>query len=1056
MAVAELFIGAFITVLFEKLAYSDLIKLARSTGIYSELEKWKNILTQIQDVLLDAGHKHIRERSVQSWLNKLQHLAYEIDDALDDLATEAARRRLSQKCSPNNNTSKVLKFVPNKFHDLKYGRKMSAKLDEITTKLHDLIEEKNLLGLSVNVESANRVSRRFEETSLVVESQVIGREDDKVALLRTLLENVSLSDQTQNFKVVSIVGLGGIGKTTLAQLLYNDKRVKDHFEVMAWVCVSDEFDVFSISKSIFQAIGGGNQDFADLNLLQVALSKELSNKKFLLVLDDVWNEKYNEWERLQRPFYVGSHGSKILVTTRKTIVASTMDSVQTYTLELLSYEEALSLFSHHASSKQNFDVKRILELHGKDIVKKCGRLPLALRTLGRVFRKKSTYEEWKKLLKSEIWNLDIEGEIPTTLRLSYHDLPPHLKQMFTYCCLFPKDYIFDQDELVMMWMAEGFLNEPNRDDSMEDLGGEYFKELVSRSFFQHSTEFKFKYIMHDLVNDLAINVGGEFFFMLDDRMNVNNMHEALEKAHHLSFIHEKDTSDKKFKALQTTRRLRTCLVGGVFSALDTFYSNKVVIELQHQLQFLRVFSLAGNNIREVPQSIGCLKHLRYLNFSVTKITCLPEQVGNLHNLQSLLLSNCVYLSSLPKSTIKLINLRHLDIAWTRSLNKMPLGLGGLTRLQTLCKFIIGGASECKISDLKGLVHLRGQLSIKGLHEVKDAQHAKEANLHHKKGIYDLRLGWSDIFDDSRNKTNEYEVLEGLRPFEKLSRLEIKYYNGTKFSSWVGDPTFYCLTELILYGCRSCTCLPTLGQLPSLQTLSVSRMYELKRLGSEFLQPSDTCHGVAFPSLIILRFSDMMGWEEWLTSNGDQAGAFPCLREISIQSCMHLKSFPYEHLQSLTSLKDVMITCCPSMGYFFPYGMWPPNLSSLTIGGLKKPISEWGMQNFPTSLVKMRLYGENSGVVLFSKEDKDMTSSSLLLPSSLTSLHIREFMELESLSKGLQHLTCLRELQITRCPKLRDLPETLLHSLSRLDVYGYCHPELKKMCGRKGKYWPIIS
>ncbi|KAL8213869.1 hypothetical protein R6Q57_003318 [Mikania cordata] len=535
MAITELFIGALITVLFEKLASGDLIKLSRSAGIHSELNKVRKNLALIRAVVVDASQKHITDTSVELWLKKHQHLSYEIEDVLDDLATEATRRQLNQESYASTSTSKITKFIPSKFHAFEYGYKMGSKLDGIATKLRDLVEEKQLLGLINNVERPNRTSRvRLEETSLVEESKIIGRESDKEALLSKLLGGESLSNQ--NVNVVSIVGLGGIGKTTLCQLIYNDEKVKSRFEHMSWVCVSDEFDVFSISKVIFKDVGGKNKNFETLNQLQVALAEKLSKKRFLIVLDDVWNENYNEWELLQRPFTVGALGSKILVTTRKTIVTSVMDSVHSYPLELLSNEESLSLFAQHASGKQDFDVNQKLKIHGEDIVKTCGRLPLALRTLGRVFRTKINVEEWEELLTSEIWNSHNEIQILPALKISYYDLPPHLKQIFAYCSLFPKDYMFDKDELVLLWMADEFLYESNGKKSMEIFGQEGFEELVSRSFFQHSTNDKSRYVMHDLINDLARSVAGEFFLMLDNKMYISDENEDLEKLHHISFI----------------------------------------------------------------------------------------------------------------------------------------------------------------------------------------------------------------------------------------------------------------------------------------------------------------------------------------------------------------------------------------------------------------------------------------------------------------------------------------------------------------------------------------
>ncbi|KAD3336364.1 hypothetical protein E3N88_31883 [Mikania micrantha] len=198
--------------------------------------------------------------------------------------------------------------------------------------------------------------------------------------------------------------------------------------------------------------------------------------------------------------------------------------------------------------------------------------------------------------------------------------------------------------------------------------------------------------------------------------------------------------------------------------------------------------------------------------------------------------------------------------------------------------------------------------------------------------------------------------------------------------------------------------------------------------------------------------------ESIPGNGYGFLPFFCLRNLRILECWNLKSFPYEHLQSLASLEEMVIHSCPKLDYSFPCGLWPPNLIFLAIGELKKPISKWEVQNFPTSLVILELYDDgDSEMVTFANADEEtMNTSSFLLPSSLTSLYLHGFEELESLSEGLQHLSCLQHLEIHRCPKLKDLPKTLLPSLSSLIIEDIS-PELSKKCrSKKGEYWPIIS
>ncbi|KAM0009694.1 putative leucine-rich repeat domain superfamily [Helianthus debilis subsp. tardiflorus] len=192
---------------------------------------------------------------------------------------------------------------------------------------------------------------------------------------------------------------------------------------------------------------------------------------------------------------------------------------------------------------------------------------------------------------------------------------------------------------------------------------------------------------------------------------------------------------------------------------------------------------------------------------------------------------------------------------------------------------------------------------------------------------------------------------------------------------------------------------------------------------------------------------------WGISDCENLESFPDLQLPNliswwIEDCEKLESFPDLQLSKLTMLKEMDIRSCPMIDASFPRGLWPPNLCSLEIGGSKKPISEWGYQNFPASLVDLRLFNE--------PDVRNFSQLSHLFPSSLTNLSIWSFDNLESLSTGLQHLTSLQHLIIWFCPKVNDLPETLLPSLLSLRIPYEC-PKLKERCeGRGSHYWPLIS
>ncbi|KAJ0672767.1 putative P-loop containing nucleoside triphosphate hydrolase, leucine-rich repeat domain superfamily [Helianthus annuus] len=890
---AELVISALLPLLLEKLASAALKRIARDKGVKAEINKWEKSLKRIKDVLANASRHEDPDDPVKQWLNDLQHLAYDIDDLLDGWETEARQREFTDDSEAI--TVKVRKLItPTCCTNFSWTTTMLAELDHISTKLQDLVMERDNLGLIVeNVTRPRNVNRRLQG-SMVHAPSIIGREKKKKALVKELLAADS-EPCNQNFSIVPIVGLGGVGKTTLARLLYNEKKVNDHFQLKAWVCVSDEFNSFGISKVIFQSVAGIHKKFADLNLLQIELSNHLREKKFLLVLDDVWSENYEDWETLVRPFHACAPGSRIIMTTRKEQLLRKLGYNNLDQLECLQHEDALSLVAQHALGVNNFHSHLSLEPYGRGIVEKCGGLPLALIALGRLLRTKKNEEEyWKEVLDSEIWTLEDGGGV-LALRLSYNDLSPHLKHLFAYCSLFPKGFRFDKDELVVLWMAEGFLNKSTSNKQIELLGHDYFDELLLRSFFQHAPDNKSLFVMHDLINDLATSIAGEFFVRFDNETENRIQEQALEKYRHMSFVREEYVTYKKFDTFKRFKSSRTFLALEK-SCQRSFLPNNILVDLLPKLPLLRVLSLSDFHISEVPESIGTLRHLRYLNLSRTQIEHLPESVCNLYNLETLIFFGCSRLTEFPKSFYKLKNLRHLDIRDTQRLHHMPLGIGEMKSLQTLTKIIIEGESGFEITEVKELKNLCGKISIVGLDKVQNAIHARQANFS-KKMITELEVEWSQRRDGSRNEMLEKEVMDELKPCDKyLKKLKIGSYGGLEFPIWVGDPSFHQLKLVSIRGCKKCTSLPPLGQLPSLKELFIEGLEGVTVVGMELLGT-----GLPFPSLEILCFKDMPGWGKWSTDSGV---VFPRLRHLRIRNCPNLVEVSLEALPSLNHLEII--------------------------------------------------------------------------------------------------------------------------------------------------------
>ncbi|XP_019054981.1 PREDICTED: putative disease resistance RPP13-like protein 1 [Nelumbo nucifera] len=684
------------------------------------------------------------------------------------------------------------------------------------------------MGKKLNIVSS--LDSRPQTVSLV-DDRIFDRREEANDII-----DILLSDKYNGEKVpvVSIVGTGGIGKTTLAQLIYNDANVVKHFDVRAWVCVSQDSDVTKITRSILQSITHIHQPIEQLEPLQQELKNWLQGKKFLLVLDDIWSDDRRTWDAVRVPINVAAEkGSRIIVTTRINRVSSIMNSIKKIDLETLPYEHCWELFKRKAFTDDKIcDKHPNLKEIGEEIVKKCRGMPLVVKSLGGLLYDDLDVKRWKSVLESKMWEVEAEETTMSALRLSYYYLPAHLKLCFAYCSLFPKDHEFDKETLVQLWIAEGFVSSKRIDIVEEDLGGEYFDELFNRSFFQKHSKFRKSFMIHDLMHDLAESVSAGMYFRMEEGKSHDNNSGNLKMVHYVSMFHFQPDQYSMEKELCKFKELSTLSL-----ILPLTRDWHILGDLFEQYRCLRVLDLSENyRLFNLPNSIGNLKHLRLLNLNRTRITVLPESMCNLYNLQVLMLKNCYSLIGIPKNMGNLINLQYIvmgDDKWD-VFNRIRRGIGRLHFSKTLPTFQVmkrRNGNNSTIGELKELRHLQGCIRIGGLEKVADFEEAKEANLFDKHRIDRLELEWND-----NNERGSMEgVLEGLQPYTGLKQLQITNYGGISSPKWMMMmiACYDMLTTIKLRNCNKCKLLPPFGNLPSLEVLHISEMKEVEHIGIEF-------------------------------------------------------------------------------------------------------------------------------------------------------------------------------------------------------------------------------
>ncbi|XP_038973645.1 putative disease resistance protein At1g50180 [Phoenix dactylifera] len=848
-------------------------------GVRGQVKWIQDELRGIQCFLKDADNKRKgNDERAKNWVRDVRDVACDAEDVVETFVLKIERRRRRRGFG-----GLVIRYALI-FGELIACYKIGLDISEIKSRILDISDRRARYGIANIGESGGAGGSHADESVQarrrilphVDDSDTVGFEDDRKAIVEQLLD-----PRNTRLCVISIVGMGGQGKTTLAKKVYNTGEIKRSFEKYAWISVSQDYSGTKIFKNIMRKIMGISEEELDRmeeDDLKEKLHEFLKDKRYLIVMDDIWSTEV--WKKIVPAFPDAKIGSRIIFTSRLIDVAKSADpDSPPYELRFLDGQESWELFLRKVFPNQ--DVKTScpenLEMLGRELVKRCGGLPLALVVLGGMLSKKDKNPVvWSKVKKSLKWEADKDGkQCLDVLALSYEDLPYDLKSCFLYLGCFPEDSEIRASKLIRLWTAEGFIPARER-ETLEETAADYLEELVQRCVVQvverRSDGGVKTFRVHDLLRELCISEAKEARFA--DVYSTEDQ-TTSSASRRVALFH--CSADHVLESLNSSSQFLRTLVG------FNWHASTGPVDLRlHSLKLLRVIDLEGASLQELPEEIKSIIHLRYLGLRRTRVSDIPPSIGDLCYLQTLDVRRTP-VRSLPDAFWKIRSLRHVFFSRACAI-PIPRKICAAKNLQTLKEVRGGSWIEKQLPQLTNLQNLT-ILDVSDLDEMMLFNSLKNLS-----SLVSLALRGTLIPTDIIPALSGHEHLHALRlsgPMSKRPQLP----NSNEFPQN--------LTKLTLQG--SNLEVDPMATLEKLQNLRVLRLRFGAYAGKEMI-----CSAGGFLQLQWLHLQGLRALENWRV----EEGAMPGLIHLSIVDCNALKMLP-QGLRYVTTLKELELVFMPA-------------------------------------------------------------------------------------------------------------------------------------------------